>query len=90
MLWLANFGSPCSGWHGPTRGSVQDGQDQASHLVPGDYEQQANTGGRDCRGRRKWRHSNADVCLWCAEDVDSADQRRGGQHGRRGNRLPKR
>jgi hypothetical protein len=84
------LGSPGSSRCERTRGSVQHAQDDLSNLAAGDHQQQEQGSGRDCRGRRKRRYSDADVGLRCAEHVDSANQRRGRQRGRRGDSLPKR
>jgi hypothetical protein len=84
------LGSPGPGRYGRTRGSVEQGQDESSNSVSGDYEKQGKDSGHDCRGRREWRDANADVRLRCAKDVDGANQRRGGQHSRRGDNLPQR
>ena len=49
---------------------------------PGDHQKQGNGGGCDCRGRREWRHTTLMYASRCAEDVDSPNQRGGGQRGR--------
>ena len=84
------LGSPGSGRDERTRGSVQHAHDEFSDLAAGDHEKQGQNGGHDCRGRRKRRYTDADIGLRCAEHVDSANQRRGGQRGRRGDCLSKR